>query len=101
MIALVHGSPYVVWDSYDTGAGRTYLYANGTVTTVSDTGGDQFYASIGSSPQGYAISWSQTGPKKTFDQYMWFAGSVTKISTHRSKPNRDCRFDPPGLGARA
>jgi hypothetical protein len=96
MIALVHGSPYVVWASYDTGAGRTYLYANGTVTTVSDTGGDQFYASIGSSRQGYAISWSQTGAKKTFDQYMWFAGSVTKISTHRSKPNRDCRFDPPG-----
>ncbi len=95
-VAVVRGSPYVVWASYDSGAGRTYLWAHGTLTTVSDTGGDQFFASIGSSPSGYAISWSQTGPKRTFDQYLWFQGAVSRISTARSKPNKDCRFDPPG-----
>jgi hypothetical protein len=95
-VAVVNGSPYVVWASSDTGIGRTYLYAHGAVHAVSDTGGQQFFASIGASPQGYAISWSQTGPKHTYAQYMWFAGSVTKISTDRSKPNQDCRFDPRG-----
>jgi hypothetical protein len=95
-IALVDGSPYVVWASDDTGTGRTYLSAHGTVSAVSDAGGDQFFASIGASAQGYAISWSQTGPSKTFDQYLWFSGQVTKISTGRSKPNKDCRFDPRG-----
>jgi hypothetical protein len=95
-IALVNGSPYVVWASDDTGVGRTYLYANGSVSAVSDAGGDQFFASIGASALGYAVSWSQTGGNKSYDQYMWFAGRVTRISTARSKPNKDCRFDPRG-----
>jgi hypothetical protein len=95
-ITTVHSSPYVVWASYDSGAGRTYLYAHGTVTPVSDTGGDQFFASIGSSTAGYAISWSQTGPQESYSQYMWFNGVVSRISTGRSKPNKDCIFSPRG-----
>ena len=95
-IALVAGKPNVVWASYDTGVGRVYRWANGTLTTVSDTGGDQFFPSIGASAQGYAISWSQTGPKSTYAQYLKFRNAVTKISTGRSKPNQDCHFDPPG-----
>ena len=95
-IATVHSSPYVVWASYDTGAGRTYLYAHGSVTAVADTGGDQFFASIGSGAAGYAISWSQTGPQESYSQYMWWGGVVSRISTARSKPNKDCIFSPPG-----
>ena len=37
---------------YDTGGGRCYLYVNGTVSMVSDNGGDQFFPSIATDANG-------------------------------------------------
>jgi hypothetical protein len=93
MIATALGKPKVVWCSYDTGVGRTYLWSSGTVTTVSNSGGDQFFASIAAdSSGGLAISWSQTNQANgSFDQYLSY-GSVSKISTASSFPNSDPFF---------
>jgi hypothetical protein len=93
MIAASLGKPKVVWNSYDTGVGRTYLWSSGTVTTVSNSGGDQFFSSIAAdSSGGLVISWSQTNQSNSsFDQYLSYGG-VTKISTASSFPNSDPFF---------
>jgi hypothetical protein len=88
------GYPRVVWTSYDTGVGRTYLWSRGHVTAVSNTGDHQFFPSIsGDGHGGFAISWSQTKDSdESFDQYLWYGGSVTKVSTASSFPNLDPFF---------
>jgi hypothetical protein len=93
MIAAALNKPKVVWNSYDTGVGRTYLWSSGTVSTVSNSGGDQFFSSIATDPGGgLAISWSQTNQSNSsFDQYLSYGG-VTKISTASSFPNSDPFF---------
>jgi hypothetical protein len=93
MIAFGGGQPRVVWNSYDTGVGRTYLWQGGSVSTVSNAGGDQFFASIAvNASQANVISWSQTNPANfSFDQYL-FNGGVSKISTASSFPNNDPFF---------
>jgi hypothetical protein len=93
MIATVGRKPKVVWSSYDSGVGRTYLWSNGVVTKVSDSGGDQFFPSIGVDTAGaLAISWSQTDQSNaSYDQYLSYGG-VSKISTASSFPNNDTFF---------
>jgi hypothetical protein len=91
-ITFAAGRPRVVWASYDSGRGRVYLWELGQVTPVSDQGGDQFFPSIATIGQTYAISWSQTKPSNlSFDQYMSFGG-VSKVSTASSFPNSDPFF---------
>jgi hypothetical protein len=93
MIAFAANQPRVVWDSYDTGVGRTYLWQAGSATIVSNAGGDQFFASIAVDSAGAnVISWSQTKPSNfSFDQYLSYGG-VTRISTASSFPNNDTFF---------
>jgi hypothetical protein len=93
-VALVANSPRVVWASYDTGVGRTYLFSNNVVTTVSNTGGDQFFPSVAGDANGnIAISWSQTQQSNSsYDQYLSYLGSVTKVTTASSFPNNDPIF---------
>jgi len=93
-ITLAGGQPNVVWCSYDTGVGRTYWWANGAVATVSDSGGDQFFPSVGTQSDGQvAISWSQTDQStQTYDQYLSVSAVVQKISTASSHPNDDGFF---------
>jgi hypothetical protein len=93
MIATAGNRPKVVWNSYDTGVGRTYLWSNGTVTTVSNIGDHQFFASVAADTNGMlAISWSQTKQSNfSFDQYLSYGG-VSKISTASSFPNSDPFF---------
>jgi len=93
-LALSGGKPGVVWTSYDTGVGRAYLYSRGSVRTVSDVGGDQFFPSIApDGSNGFAVSWSQTnGADSSFDQYLSYLGTVTKVSTASSFPNSDPFF---------
>jgi hypothetical protein len=94
-ITLVDGHPNVVWCSYDTGAGRTYWWADGTLSIVSDAGGDQFFPSVGTQSDGQvAISWSQADqPTLTYDQYLSVGGGAArKISTVSSHPNQDQYF---------
>jgi len=91
-ITLTAGKPRVVWASYDSGVGRVYLWELGQVTPVSDQGGDQFFPSIATTGDSYAISWSQTKPSNlSFDQYLSF-GTVFKVSTASSFPNSDPFF---------
>jgi hypothetical protein len=94
MIATAAGRPAVVWTSYDSGAGRCYVYRNGQVRLVSDTGGDQFFPSVAADANGkLAISYSQTSSaNSSFDQYLSYNGSVTKVSTASSFPNSDPSF---------
>ncbi len=94
MIAFGGNKPRVVWSSYDTGAGRTYLYSGGNVSIVSNTGGDQFFPSVAIDASGkLAVSWSQTNQaNSSFDQYLSYLGAVTKITTASSFPNSDPFF---------
>ena len=94
MIAVVDHQPKVVWTSYDTGAGRCYLWSSGSVTKVSDSGGDQFFPAIAVDATGaLAISFSQTqASDSSYDRYLSFNGSVTKVSTASSFPNSDPFF---------
>ncbi|HYV01995.1 MAG TPA: hypothetical protein VEM93_06625 [Actinomycetota bacterium] len=95
MLTVVGGQPKVVWSSHDTGVGRTYLWSNGSVSMVSNSGGDQFFPSIAASSTGQlAISWSQTNQaNQTYDQYLSVGGgAASKISNYPSKPNQDCIF---------
>lgn len=94
MISLSEKKPKVVWTSYDTGVGRAYLWSNGTVTKVSDTGGDQFFPAIGTDANGVlAISYSQTDQSNSsYDRYLVQGGPATKVSTASSFPNSDAFF---------
>src|SRR5439155_19125613 len=90
-MALIGDHPRVVWTSYDSGVGRAYVWARGHVTTVSDSGDDQFFPSVsGGVHQNWTISWSQTNDSDlSVDQYMSDLGVVQKISTASSFPNSD------------
>ena len=95
MIAFGGNKPRVVWSSYDTGAGRTYLYSGGHVSIVSNTGGDQFFPAVAIDTNGkLAVSWSQTDEtgRPSYDRYLSYLGAVTKISTASSFPNNDPIF---------
>ena len=93
-LAVVGGQPKVVWTSYDTGVGRTYLWSAGSVSMVSDSGGSHFFPAIAVTAGGrLAISWSQTDQaSQTYDQYLSLAGAVSRVSNYRSRPNEDCFF---------
>lgn len=94
MIATMAGRPKVTWTSYDSGVGRAYLWSSGAVTLVSNTGGDQFFPAIGVDSAGaLAISYSQTNTANaSYDRYLSYGGSVTKVSTASSFPNNDPVF---------
>jgi Fibronectin type III domain len=100
-LAVVSGSPKVVWTSYDTGTGRAYLY-NGSVPSAPlvNSGGHQFFPSI--SPDGSGgvyVSYSQTGSSGSYDQYLWHGGSsATKVSTASSYPGQDAFFSGQFIG---
>jgi hypothetical protein len=93
-LTFAAGRPRVVWASYETGVGRIQLWQQGTVTNVSNTGGDQFFPAIDADGSGgFVISWSQTKASNlSFDQYMSYMGTVSKISTASSFPNSDPFF---------
>jgi len=94
MITLAGGKPKVVWTSYDSGRGRAYLWSNGAVTKVSDTGGHQFFPAIATDSNGVlAISYSQTKrSNSSYDRYLVQGGPATKVSTASSVPNNDTFF---------
>jgi hypothetical protein len=94
MITSYAGKPSVVWASNDTGVGRTYLWTQGTLTTVSDSGDDQFFPAIAADSTGtLAISWSQTKrSNSSYDRYLVHGGPAVKISTASSFPNNDPFF---------
>jgi len=91
---MVDGHPNVVWCSYDTGVGRTYWWADETIAIVSDSGGDQFFPSVGTQSDGQvAISWSQTDQATvTYDQYLSVGGVAVRVSTESSHPFDDPFF---------
>ena len=93
-IAVAHGQPNVVWTSYDTGAGRCYLYSGGAVTMVSNNGGDQFFPSVAADANGdLAISYSQAKTSTlSFDQYLSYLGTIKRVTTSPSFPNSDPFF---------
>ena len=64
------------------------------MTKVSDSGGDQFFPAIAADSTGaLAISFSQTNASdSSYDRYLSFNGSVTKVSTASSFPNSDPFF---------
>jgi hypothetical protein len=86
--------PSVVWTSYDTGVGRCYQWVNGSVSAVSDTGGDQFFPAIAFDSSGVAaISYSQTDPSNSsYDRYLVHGGPAALVSTASSFPNSDPFF---------
>ena len=62
---------------------------------MSDSGGDQFFPSVGTLSDGQvAISWSQADqPTLTYNQYLSVGGGAArKISTKSSHPNQDQYF---------
>jgi hypothetical protein len=90
--ALAVGSdgPKVVWCGYDTGVGRAYLWSNGSVRTVKDSGGDQFFPAIVAQGRHVIITFSETDPiRPTYDQYLIQGGVATKVSTKPSVPNQE------------
>jgi hypothetical protein len=93
-ITVAAGKPKVVWTSYDTGMGRCYLWSNGSVTTISNTGGDQFFPAVATDSNGaLAISYSQTNQaNSSYDRYQSYLGTVSKVSTASSFPNSDPFF---------
>src|SRR5207249_2873809 len=64
------------------------------VTTVSDTGGDQFFPAVATDLNGgLAISYSQTmQSNSSYDRYLVQGGPATKVSTASSLPNNDTFF---------
>lgn len=100
MLAVTPAGPQVTWTSYDTGVGRAYLWSGGTVTAVSNTGGDQFFPAIaGDGVGGVYVSYSQTNPgTASYDQYVAHGATVTKVSTASSYPNQDAFFSGQFIG---
>jgi hypothetical protein len=94
MITFALAQPRVVWNSYDTGVGRTYRWQAGRLRIESNSGGDQFFASIGVNSGGKnVISWSQTDQSNlSFDQYLSNNRVLSKVSTASSFPNNDTFF---------
>jgi hypothetical protein len=101
-LTVVGGSPEVVWASDDTGVGRAYLWAGGTVTQLdaSTTDGDQFFPSITPDGRGGVyVAYSQVNAGQgTYDQWLWHGGSATKVSTSSSNPNQDAFFSGQFIG---
>ena len=64
------------------------------VTTVSDTGGDQFFPAVATDLNGgLAISYSQTmQSNSSYDRYLVQGGPAIKVSTASSFPNNDTYF---------
>ena len=86
------GKPYVVWTSADGGAGRAYLWSNGSLSTVYNSGGDQFFPSIAPDGSGGVyVAFSMTNAQ-SYDQFLAHGGTVTKVSTASSLPSQDAFF---------
>ncbi len=93
-LALVNGSPRVVWTSYDSGVGRAYLWSGTSATLVDNTGGSQFFPSISPSGTGVNIAFSQINPgTATYDQWLVSGVKATKVTTASSFPNQDKFFN--------
>jgi hypothetical protein len=90
MMAIGSSGPMVVWCSFDSGVGRTYLWSNGTVEAVKDSGGHQFFPAIVAAGDRTWITFSETNQaKRSFGQYLVSGGRVQKVSTKPSLPNQD------------
>jgi hypothetical protein len=93
-LAVVNGSPRVVWTSYDTGVGRAYLWSGSTATPVDNTGGSQFFPSISPSGRGANIAFSQVNAgTSSYDQWLVSGGTASKVTTASSFPNQDKFFN--------
>ena len=98
-IAVVGGNARVVWTSYDTGTARAYYWNGSTVSTVSATGGHQFFPSVAPDGSGGVyISYSQTGASTSYDQYLAHGATITKVSSASSYPNKDGFFSGQFIG---
>jgi len=100
-LTVVGGSPRVAWTSYDTNAGRAYLYAGSVPTSpLVNSGGNQFFPSIAPDGSGGVyVSYSQTGSGGSYDQYLWHGGSnASKVSSASSYPGQDAFFSGQFIG---
>jgi hypothetical protein len=107
-LAVVGGLPRVAWTSYDTGTGRAYLWSatgptTSTLTTLSPSGGDQFFPAISANGSGVYVSFSQVtqfnnGKPTGYDQFVWDGTSTQKVSTASSYPNNDSFFSGQFIG---
>jgi hypothetical protein len=107
-LAVVSGSPRVVWTSYDSGVGRAYLWSGSTATAIDNTGGSQFFPSI--SPDGSGgvnVAFSQVNlpvssgrgsGNNSYDQWLVQGTTATKVSTAHSYPNQDKFFSGQFIG---
>ena len=102
-LAMVSGRPWVTWTSYDTGAGRAYLWnGSGAATAIagSTTNGDQFFPAIAPDGNGGAyVSYSQVNAgTSTYDQWLWNGSAATQVSKQSSDPSQDAFFSGQFIG---
>jgi hypothetical protein len=100
-LAVVNGSPKVVWTSYDTGVGRAYLWEGTKASAIHKRGGSQFFPAIYPDGSGgvfvafsqvnLPVSLSATGDN-SYDQWLVQGSTVTRVSTASSFPNQDKFF---------
>jgi hypothetical protein len=107
-LTLVNRKPRVVWTSNDSGTGRAYLWtaksaghaAAGSLSTVANLGGDQFFpAVVPDGSAGVDVSFSQVNAARTgYDQFLVDVRpggpprSPSQVSTATSFPNNDSFF---------
>jgi Fibronectin type III domain len=99
-LAVVNGSPEVVWagDSNGNGPGQVYVSSNGSVPAapLASSSGDQFFPSIASDG---SVSYSQVNAgTPSYDQYLWSGVGTSKVSTAASYPNQDAFFSGQFIG---
>lgn len=100
-LAVVSGSPRVVWTSYDTGVGRASLWSGTTASAIDNSGGSQFFPSIYPGGGGSVyVAFSQVNLSSTnsYDQWLVHGSTVTKVSTASSFPNQDKFFSGQFIG---
>jgi len=99
-LTVTGSSPAVAWTSYDTGVGRTYLWQGSTATMIANSGGHQFMPAIVPDGSGSVyVSYSQANSGAgTYDQWLWHAGTASKVSTASSDPSQDRFFSGQFIG---
>lgn len=99
-LAVTAAGPQVVWTSYDSGAGRAYLWSGGAVSKVLDSGGDEFMPAI--APDGVGgvyVSFSRVNAgTASYDQYLVHGATAARVSTASSLPGNDAFFSGSFIG---